>query len=227
MFPSMFHHFPEPAGGESPVGYGTHKVPSPDAAGHFRNDGVLDIQMAAGRDGVRWERFDRRPYIGNGLDGSTDSRSMYILIGWIRRGAEIYQYYGGYDHFHGEYVAFKRLRGMGAIMRVVQRLDGFVSADGDYRGGSLTTPPVVFTGARLELNVNTSAVGEVRVELTDGEGKTLPGFAAADCDPILGNHIARTVTWRGASSVEALAGKPVRLRFAIRNAKLYAFQFRR
>jgi hypothetical protein len=51
------------------------------------------------------------------------------------------------------------------------------------------------------------------------------GFAAADCDTVIGNSIARTVTWKGSSSVAALAGKPVSLRFAMRGAKLYAFQF--
>ncbi|PYV18053.1 MAG: hypothetical protein DMG07_04715 [Acidobacteria bacterium] len=226
MFPSIYRHFPEPAGGDSPAGYGTHAVTSPDSQGHYRNDGVLDIQLAAGRDGVHWDRYDRRSYIELGVDGMADSRSMYILIGWIRRGGEIYQYYAGYDHFHGEYAGFKRLRGMGAIVRTVQRLDGFVSADADYRGGSLTTPLVEFAGSRLELNAQTAATGDVRVELADARGVALPGFAAADCDPLLGNHLARTVTWRGRADLGALAGKPVRLVFRLRNAKLYAFQFR-
>ena len=35
-------------------------------------------------------------------------------------------------------------RGMGAIYRVVQRLDGFVAAKAAYTGGELTTPSMTF-----------------------------------------------------------------------------------
>jgi hypothetical protein len=60
-------------------------VTSPDSQGHYRNDGVVDIQLAAGRDGAHWDRYDRRSYIELGVDRAADSRSMYILIGWIQR----------------------------------------------------------------------------------------------------------------------------------------------
>ena len=39
------------------------------------------------------------------------------------------------------------------------------------------------------------------------------------------NDVAYTVGWGDKSDVSALAGKPVRLRFEMRSAKLYAFQF--
>ena len=36
---------------------------------------------------------------------------------------------------------------------------------------------------------------------------------------------ASDLTWKGASDLSALAGKPISLRFVMRDAKLYAFQF--
>ncbi len=87
-------------------------------------------------------------------------------------------------------------------------------------------PPLVFEGGRLELNVNTSALGEVRVALLDAQGEAIDGYSDADCDPIHGNYIRRVVTWQGSSDVSKLAGQPVRLHFVMRSAKLYAFQFR-
>ena len=111
------------------------------------------------------------------------------------------------------------------VSRLVQRLDGFISADAVWVGGELTTVPLVFAGRKLVLNVDTSAMGSARVELQDEQGQPLPGFSAADCDPIDGNFTARTVTWKGKAQVAAAEGKPVRLRFALRAAKLYAFQF--
>ena len=206
-FPSPYLHFPEPPEGK------------------YGNDGLLDIQLAISRDGVDFERPFRQPYIGLGVDGESDSRCLYMAIGMIRRGDEIYQYYTGFFHSHGEYVNWPEHRGMGAIHRVVQRLDGFVSADAAYTGGELTTPPIVFEGERLELNVNASALGEVRVEIQDSDGKALQGFSAADCDPVHGNHVHEIISWQGDPDVSGLSGKPVQLRFVMRAAKLYGFRF--
>ena len=206
-FPSPYLHYPEPPAGE------------------YGNDGLLDIQLAISRTGEVFERPFREPYIALGIDGEPDSRCLYMGIGMIRRGNEVYQFYTGFFHSHGEYVGFTETRGMGKIMRAVQRLDGFVSADADYTGGTLTTPPIRFAGKRLELNINTSAMGEARVEVLDENGKAFEGFAADDCDPIHGNFTAKEVSWQGESDVSALAGKAIKLRFVMRATKLYAFEF--
>jgi hypothetical protein len=47
----------------------------------------------------------------------------------------------------------------------------------------------------------------------------------ADCEEIGGNFIDQQVHWKGRADVSSLAGKPVRLRFNLKRAKLYAFQF--
>jgi hypothetical protein len=187
---------------------------------------VLDIQMAVSRDGIHWHRLDRRPYIELGPEGSLDSGSLYIAVGWVRSGGEIYQYYSGLPTTHAEYTILKRLQNLGAIFRVVQRLDGFVSADSDYRGGTLTTPLITFAGDHLELNAKTSSTGAIRVELRDETGHPIEGYTSQDCDELLGNYLAKTITWNGRSDLSRLAGNPVQLHFQIRNAKLYAFQFK-
>ena len=51
------------------------------------------------------------------------------------------------------------------------------------------------------------------------------GRATADCDPITGDNLERTVTWKGESDLSALRGKMVRLRFYMRRARLYALKF--
>ncbi len=83
----------------------------------------------------------------------------------------------------------------------------------------------MFSGDRLELNVDCSAGGHLNVELQSVDGQPQPGFTLADCDRIYHNHIRRTVTWKGQSSVSELAGKPVRVRIVMRDCRLYAFQF--
>jgi hypothetical protein len=206
LFPSAYFHYPEP-----PVG-------------KFSNDGPLDIRLAVSRDGVHFTVPDRSPYIRLGVKGAFDDSAMYMATGMIRRGAELWQYYGGYDFTHGAY-NMGRDKFTGVISRVVQRLDGFVSADAPYGGGELTTVPIIFSGKRLELNVETSVAGSARVEILDGAGKPVPGFTLAEADVIKGNYIDGVASWQGRDDVGALAGKPIQLRFVLRDAKLYAFRF--
>ncbi len=117
------------------------------------------------------------------------------------------------------------IKGGSALRRHTLRLDGFVSVQAPSSGGEVITKPVRFTGARLLLNFSTSAAGSLRVEIQDLNGKPLPGFALSDCPPIFGDTIERPVTWAQGQDVSALAGRAVRLRFELKDADLYAFQF--
>lgn len=87
------------------------------------------------------------------------------------------------------------------------------------------TKPLVFTGNRLALNFATSASDGLQVELRDSDGRALPGFSLDDCPVVFGDSIERVVSWRNGSGRASLAGKAVRLRIALRDADLYAFQF--
>ena len=77
------------------------------------------------------------------------------------------------------------------------------------------------------LNFSTSAAGGIRVELQDAEGKPCPGFGLADSREMIGNEIERAVRWTTSGDVSPWAGKTVRLRFVMKDADLYAFQFAR
>ena len=112
-----------------------------------------------------------------------------------------------------------------ALRRWTIRLDGFVAATAPLPGGDLLTKPFSFTGKRLSLNFATSAAGSLHVELTDAQGNPLPGFSLAESDEHFGDSLDRTVSWKEDTDVSFHAGKPVRLRFRLRDAELYAFQF--
>ncbi|MCK5329429.1 MAG: hypothetical protein KAR36_12565 [Candidatus Latescibacteria bacterium] len=190
---------------------------------HHNNDGPVEIACAVSRDGVRFDRF-RAPYVPLGRIGEVDGGSMYMSCGMVRRGEEIYQYYGGTPFTHGDY-ELKRDCYMGVIRRVVQRLDGFVSADAQYTGGEIVTPLMRFEGTRLQLNVDCSALGEVWVELLDERNFPIEGFTMDDAVSVDRNGVAQEVWWKQGPDVSKLSGKPVRLRMRMRAAKLYAFQF--
>lgn len=111
------------------------------------------------------------------------------------------------------------------LRRYTLRLDGFVAVNAPMSGGELITKPLTFTGKSLSLNLATSAAGSVRVELQDVHGKPLPGFSLDDCEELFGDTLDRQVTWKMQTDVSKLKGQPVRVRFELRDADLYAFQF--
>jgi hypothetical protein len=65
----------------------------------------------------------------------------------------------------------------------------------------------------------------VRVEVQNAEGKPLEQFNLTACEPMTGDVIAHTVTWKKGSVLKGLAGQPMRLRFVLENADLYSIQF--
>ncbi|MBN2455623.1 MAG: hypothetical protein JXB29_03655 [Sedimentisphaerales bacterium] len=203
-FSSIYQHFPD----------------------ETKNAGLLDIQLSVSRDGIKFNRL-RSPYVGLGLPGSAREGQLYTVVGFIPSGDQIFQYFtampANHGHMHKEAHGVKHTS---HIYRYVQRVDGFVSADAAYTGGTLTTPTIVFSDKNLIVNIDTSAVGKAQIEILDENGKPIEGFDLANCDTIMGNFPNKIVTWQGKSDLSALIGKPVRLRFVMRAAKLYAFQFK-
>lgn len=226
LFPSAYYHYHEEVqrefAGEEPT-----------------NAGPVDIRFAASRDGLIWHRFDRRAFVDLGLRDEFDAMLLYMFRGVVpgANETEMFMYYTGSDRTHGwdRNVRNKRILTAAGlepkietsfVSRLVLRRDGFISVRSEYDGGQFTTPPLRFTGDRLRLNLDTSATGEVRVEIQDEQGVPLEGFTLPDCDRIhTANEINRVVTWRGSAALDALQGRTVRLRFIMRDADLYAFQF--
>jgi hypothetical protein len=110
--------------------------------------------------------------------------------------------------------------------RYLLRTDSFISLRAGAQEGEMQTKPLLFNGGRLMLNLSTSAAGSVRVELQDADGAAIPGFALADAEPLYGDSIARAFVWQGNPDLSTLAGRPVRMRFVLREADVFSFQFR-
>ena len=106
------------------------------------------------------------------------------------------------------------------------RWDGYLSLRAGAVAGEVTTKPLRTNGQGLVVNA-AAAGGSVRVEVQDGDGNPLPGYTLADCERLRGDGVAQPVRWRDKAELPAtLRGKPLRLRFEVRQADLYGFQFR-
>jgi hypothetical protein len=143
------------------------------------------------------------------------SRANYAARGIVQTGERelsIYvKHHAGYPSNH--------------VRRYVVRPDGFVSVQGPYKGGELVTKPFTFTGSKLSINFATSAAGGIFVEIQTPDGTPIEDFALANCQEIIGDRIQHSVSWKAGSDVSTLAGKPVRLRFVLKDADLYSLQF--
>ncbi len=111
------------------------------------------------------------------------------------------------------------------VRRYSMRLDGFASVRAPYEGGEMVTKPFTFQGDRLMLNFATSAAGGIKVEIQNAAGEPVPVFTLADSTEVIGNEIERSVKWKGNDDVSRLAGQPIRLRFVMKDADIYALQF--
>jgi len=111
----------------------------------------------------------------------------------------------------------------------ILRRDGFASMRPNVgmTSGELVTRPIRFDGRYLFVN---AALGKglLRVEVTDESGKVLPGYSAADCEPVAGDGVKMSVRWKRSGDLSAFVGKVVRFRFVIENCAVnegdfYAF----
>jgi hypothetical protein len=178
---------------------------------------LSDVQFAWSRDGIRWQRPYRHPYLRAGLDERNwVDRNPIVGQGIVQTGpTEISLYFS-------ELFRSPESR----IRRATLRTDGFVSLDGPFAGsGEATTRPLRFAGRRLELNNRTSGRGAIQVEIQDESGRPVPGFALADCPPIFGDRVEGFARWKDGDDVSKLSGRSIRLRLRLRDASLYSFRF--
>ena len=180
---------------------------------------VRRTELHVSRDGTNWTGLGQIGlYLPSGLSiNNFTNGEAVVQYGLVRRGDSIWHYanFNNGNHDYSTAAAFARL---------VQRLDGFVSLDAGAATGLVTTRPLVFSGSRLALNLD-SRNGVAKVALLDTNGVELAGYGLNDCNPITTNSVNQIVTWNGGSSLASLSGTPLRVRVQMTQSKLYAMQF--
>jgi len=191
------------------LGFPTRFLPTPAEQ--------VEPTFMASRDGRTFHRWTEALIPVTAPENRDGNRSNYMTWGLVRL--------PGSDKEYSVYATEAYYRGpAGRLRRFTYRVDGFVSVRASQRG-ELVTKPLVFEGNKLVVNFATKDQGHVRVEVQDADGKPVEGLALADCPAIRGDAIAHTVQWKSGPDVGRLAGKPVRLRFELADADLFAFQF--
>lgn len=179
-------------------------------------EGQSDVVFMAGRDGRRFFRLFRDAFLRPGLDPRNwHERAIGISSHAVKTGAGEMSLYS-LQNYRTDSIHLRRFS---------LREDGFVSLSAPWESGEATTRPLEVKGSALEINYSTSAVGYVKLELQDQGGQPLPGHSLADCEEIFGDEISRVVKWGRSPDVRGLENRPVRIKFAMKDADLYSFRF--
>ncbi len=178
--------------------------------------GISEGIFLSSRDGLHFDRTFMEAFIRPGRDRlNWGDRSNMPVWGILQTAPDEMSIYFSQNYSYPTH----------HIRRGVLRLDGVASASAGYEGGELVTKPIRFSGRKLILNYATAASGSIRVEIQSLKGKPFPGFSLAEAKELYGDDIAEAYSWKSGGDVSALAGMPVRLRFAMKDADLYSYRF--
>lgn len=183
-----------------------------------KTDRLSDAVLITSRDGVRFDRTFMEAFIRPGLNSSNwgcPHSNQTPACGILQTSPEELSVY-----WEENWGSAPRIR------RGTLRTDGFASVNAPYAGGEFTTKPIIFSGQNLIINYSTSAVGSVSVEIQDEAGRPIKGSSLGDFSSIRGDEIEHVMSWGDKNDVSSLAGRPVRLRFVMKDADLYSYKFR-
>jgi hypothetical protein len=195
---------------------------------HRNYTALNQVELTFSHDRVQWTRVaDRAPFLAvDPMDERTYGWAQKLLCGTphVHENREIWVYYNAL-RFRGPESLYKDvpphyLDDASALVLAKLRLDGFVSLDANG-AGTITTKPFLPKGGQLFVNVD-AAYGAVTAEILDAETQQpLLGFATDEAPPVCGDHLRGQLRWNNQSSLPH--AQPVRVRFHLQQAKLYAF----
>ena len=126
-------------------------------------------------------------------------------------------YYGGSDWHHGNWRnAF--------LCMATLRPDGFAGYEPveSNKPARIATTPIACAGDALRLSADVSENGSIKVTVLDEQRKEL-----AEGEPITKTATDAEVRWKAGFSLDKLKRHEIRLRFELRDSKLYSFGFHR
>ena len=196
----------------------------------IRKKGFMDVQLAASRDGITWQRIGGgRPLIPRGGRGAFDAGMVGPNSGLVERDGRIWLYYNGWTGEHRETKAYRRANDPGLFEMgrlgcgtglAWLRQDGFVSVDAGEDEGTLTTTPERLGGVRLFVNAQTTGpTGALIVEVLPRDG--------GEAGPVLAKGAFRgdsVDVEAGGEALPRLTRGEYRLRFRIRSGSLYSYR---
>lgn len=176
---------------------------------------TTDCIFMSSRDGLNWHRTNEA-FITAGYENEHNwvYGDCYLAYNFVDSGADTYYLYSHERHRSEDSAK--------PLSRYEIRKDGFacIAAGGEEK--VVVTKPITFDGSVMHLNFETSAYGYIYVDVLDENGEPVSDKRSFE---IFGNTIDRKITFADGTDFSQFSGRPVRLRFTMRDAKLYSFKF--
>lgn len=183
---------------------------------------LTEIELGYSRDGFHFSRPDRTSFIAATRHEGDWDRGYVRPAGSVCNvvGDKLYFYYSAFSGVAPD--GAKHFYAGGSTHVAFLRRDGFASMNAEAAGGDLITRLVTFQGTHAFVNA-AAKDGELRAEILDEQGKPIAPFTAQNCAPLTADKTLQALHWKGADDLSSLRGKPVKFRFTLKNASLYAF----
>jgi hypothetical protein len=191
-----------------------------------RSSDRLDLQLAVSRDGIRWQFPQREPFVADGPAGSGAEGAIYAGCGTIAPVIGEWAFpVSCYGNTHNmNFTPTPEQPHIGGIHLARLPEDGYIYLEAKD-SGECWTQPASFTGSRLVIHSWGFTGARVAIEITEQNGKPIPGYSLPECDALYGEQHSSTMTWQGKSDLSALRGKLLRVRFVLDRVSLYSFRF--
>jgi len=202
---------------------------------------TMDLQFTGSPDGKKWFRpIPRVPCVATGMLGDSGGGHLFQSHSLVRDGDKVHVYYFAGEGLHGDlYTPLAQqydghgqeaAHPTGGVARATWESGRFWSIVPSAAGPSqaiVTTLPIDGAGKTLHINAVTLEDGEISAELRTGNGweigEPVEGYSREDCGAFRGDSKCAKLVWQGH---ERCPKDGLLLRFYIRQARLYGFEWR-
>jgi hypothetical protein len=192
---------------------------------------LTELQLAFSRDGFHWDRTCRETFIGGRPNEKESWERGYIhAAGGVCNvvGDNLHFYYGAFrgdesnQYPPQEYWHWSGIYANASTGLAILRRDGFASMEADEDEKILLTRKLTFNGKYLFVNMD-GRMGRLYAEICQPDGRPIPGFTRDDCIPVSTDSTKQMLAWKNGNPLDSIAGQPVRIKFYLTNAKIFAF----
>lgn len=195
----------------------------------IKMQGRMETELAYSYNGFNWYRTIREPFIGVRDYGLQGGGQVYAMQALRSQDDRLLFYVHASKGEHAAYPDMHKAgistRGYFGPLLYDMRLDGFCSLKTSGKDGLLRTKAIIPRTGEMSVNVRTTEHTAIRVQLLDGDtAQPIPGFTWEEAVPISGDHLFARPCWQERDDLAELAGRPIRIEIAMREAELFAIR---
>ena len=204
-----------------------HHISATERGSRAKMAGFIDNELAYSYDGRNWLRTDRKPFVGLAEYPAFGWGGMYAHSFLVDHEDRVRIYSMGYQVEHGDskrlYALMEAGQPFGAMTAHTLRKDGFAYLQPPGGWGYVAMRGLIPKDADLRINYQ-AMTGKMLVQLSDEEGKVLPGFSFRECYPMTGDEVYAKPRWKK-KRLRSVVGKWVRLEFRLFCTRLFAVRW--